>query len=226
LHAVARRRSWTRTASLWTTENYYDDPTFSGANFGQITKGELTLAAPGLDPTSETNFTQTMRNSYALMGNILRVLDPLAGGPWRKRRSHSMPATVRNSWMTAVSTPIPSRNHPRRAAQEALTIRANSTSPCHNRLLGGLQRRLQNHYGYDTFGRLVNDPPPRRQPRLSKRRVRLFPSPTLGPSGIVNYVETRLLDKEEFTTKDTKSTKFYQSVGNKDILILSLCFYG
>lgn len=60
------------------TEYYYDDPTFGGANRGEVTKGNLTLVRQATD-ASEGDFIMAERLVYDAFGNVIRSLDPLAG---------------------------------------------------------------------------------------------------------------------------------------------------
>ncbi len=60
---------------------YYDDPTFSGSNLGQVTRGDLTLKHEWIDPDDPMAFVATERRLYDAYGNVIALLDPLASAP-------------------------------------------------------------------------------------------------------------------------------------------------
>jgi len=62
------------------TRSFYDDPTFSGANTGQVSKGNLTLVRRAVDPGAGT-FINASRQTYDAYGNPIHLLDPLGTIP-------------------------------------------------------------------------------------------------------------------------------------------------
>lgn len=60
------------------TEWFYDDESFSGSNYGVVTKGNLTLKRDW-DPSSGTKFVDSIRNQYDVWGNIKTTYGALWG---------------------------------------------------------------------------------------------------------------------------------------------------
>ncbi len=62
-------------------EFFYDDPTFSGENPGEVTQGNMTLKREWVDPTEPAAYINVTRTHYDAFGNAIRLLDPLAPAP-------------------------------------------------------------------------------------------------------------------------------------------------
>ena len=62
-------------------EFYYDDPTYSGANFGQVSVGDETLRRAWTNAANPTGYLAAARGAYDAYGNAIQLLDPLAVAP-------------------------------------------------------------------------------------------------------------------------------------------------
>ena len=62
------------------SETYYDDPSYSGSNFGQVTLGNVTLVRNWTDPDQSDAYIDSVRTRYDSYGNPVALLDPLATG--------------------------------------------------------------------------------------------------------------------------------------------------
>ncbi len=68
-------------------DSFYDDESFGGANFGDVTTGNLTMVREWPDPAKPAEFLTSSRTRFDPFGNPVDLLDPLYGkepGHWRK----------------------------------------------------------------------------------------------------------------------------------------------
>lgn len=56
---------------------FYDDENFGGSNFGEVTKGNLTLHRKWVDPSDNSNYVNLVRNKYDTYGNVTDIYGPL-----------------------------------------------------------------------------------------------------------------------------------------------------
>ncbi len=198
-------------------EMFYDDESFSGNNFGLVTRGELTLKREWKDPTDPSGFVNSARTKYDTYGNPIIMLDPLASAPngvmdfsqGHARqidydpRFHTLPVTetihVGNG-----SAPLvfqASYDEGFGTVSSSTDFNANITS-----------------YGYDVFARLTNivkpgDTPASPTVEYDYALAVRFPRPVGQGEGInegvVNFVETRQLDQSEI--RNPKSEMYLRS---------------
>jgi len=176
------------------TENFYDDETFAGDNFGQVTLGNLTLMRAWIDPASPTNYIKASRSKYDPFGNAVVQLDPLAvapGGTPDLSQGHARGITYDNrfhSYPVAETIHIGAGSAPLVAEAEYdeglavlntwLDFSSNATT-----------------YGYDTFGRLVHIVKPLDTPAYPTLEFDYALAVPFSSTGRVNYIETRQLDR-------------------------------
>lgn len=183
------------------TESYYDDETFSGANFGLVTVGNLTLTRAWTDSSNPIAFINTARMKYDAHGNSVMTLDPLArapGGAIDLTQGHIRQVGYDDQFHTHATEErihIGAGNDPLvfRAEYEAGLATITQTSDFN---------QDQTRHVYDAFGRPTQLFRPGDSPDYPSTEYAYFlrvPVP-LGPGGIsegaVNYVETRQLDRD------------------------------
>lgn len=202
------------------TENYYDDPTFSGANLGVVTVGDLTMTRRWVDPAGAPGEAVTpLRNTFDAYGNITAIHDALWGeqpGHWRSLeydgRFHAYP--VKEIIHTGKATPATLEIS---AAYDAglATVTSSRNPDGHTTFCG-----------HDTFGRLTSITRPGdtvAKPTLEFEyvfgagaelslplRERVGVSGQSSP-GTVNYVETRERETAGGGTVDSRT--FYDGLG-------------
>ena len=201
LRAVARTvvSDETGTNVISRSESYYDDPTFSGANFGQVTRGDLTLKLDWSHPAtlgSPTNPPpiRSARTRYDTYGNPVLILDPLAepktGDP-DLSKGHARGLAYDPRFHA-----FPERETIHLGeGKEPLVFQAKYDEGFGTVLESIDFNGNPTRYGYDVFGRLTSIVRP--------GDTKAFPTaeysyalavPYLG-TNLVNYVETRQLDK-------------------------------
>jgi len=176
------------------SERFYDDESFSGLNPGQVTAGRLTMVRDWIDPASATNFVESVRNQYDARGNIIRILDPLA--------------------RLAAGQPQPDAGHYRELAyddalaafplSETIHVGAGSDPLVYKAAfdvgLGTLTNSIDFNghataYRHDPLGRLAAILKPGDDPAFPSTEYDYQLAVPAGGSHLVNFVETRLLDK-------------------------------
>ncbi|MFH0909407.1 MAG: SpvB/TcaC N-terminal domain-containing protein [bacterium] len=176
------------------TENYYDDETFSGANLGVVTTGDLTMTRAWIDPDNPTAYVATVRSKYDAYGNLTHILDPLAsaaGGipdPDAGHYRELVYDSTFHAWPEHEIIHVGGGKTP-------LTIRAG-----YDKGFGVIVSSVDPNghtttYGYDAFGRPVNVLRPGDSPAYPSAEYQYAMAQPFGPSGLLNYVETRALDK-------------------------------
>ncbi len=189
------------------SESFYDDETFSGNNFGAVSIGNLTLRRDWIDPTSSTAFVNSIRAKHDVYGNPTLTLDPLAENSGN-----------------------PSSGHVRELAYDSAlhiyaereTIHLGSNSPplvctaTYDLGLGTVTRSVDFNgnvttYAYDALSRLssIAKPGDTAAFQTAEYGYRLAVPATfeitggLLRTGLVNHIETRMLDR----TPGTAATK-------------------
>jgi len=175
-------------------EYYYDDETFSGANFGQVAVGNLTLTRTWITPSNSTALIQASRAKYDAYGNAITLLDPLAvapGGALDFTQGHTRQVAYDGLFYTY---PV----------QETIALGNGSADlvfqAAYDQGLGTMTSSLdfnqnQTSYGYDVFGRLIQVIKPGDTPDYPTSQYGYFLAVPFGAAGLVNYVETLQLDK-------------------------------
>ncbi|HEY5912363.1 MAG TPA: toxin TcdB middle/N-terminal domain-containing protein [Verrucomicrobiae bacterium] len=175
-------------------EDYYDDESFSGANYGEVQLGNLTLRRKWINPADPQAFIAAQRAKYDPYGNAILNLDPLAGAPggvidvaqghYREvamdSRFHSDP--VRETVFLG-------------GARPPLVAEAE-----HDPGFGRLTRARdynghETKYGYDPFARLGWVVKPGDTEAYPSSEFTYVLAQQVAPGRIVNYTESRQLDK-------------------------------
>ncbi|MHC1768190.1 MAG: toxin TcdB middle/N-terminal domain-containing protein [Verrucomicrobiia bacterium] len=175
-------------------EHFYDDETFSGANFGEVTRGEMTLSRAWIDPADPAALVNSARTKYDRYGNPVWMLDPLAiapGGIPDPSQGHAREIAYDDQFH---AYPIRETIHLGQGSAP-LVVEAEydagfGTVTASTDLNGHLTR-----YGYDAFARLIHLLKPGDDPAYPTVEYGYFPAQPYRDSGLVNFVETRLLDR-------------------------------
>ncbi|MHB1306150.1 MAG: toxin TcdB middle/N-terminal domain-containing protein [Limisphaerales bacterium] len=173
------------------SESFYDDETFSGANLGVVTIGDLTLRRDWITPSEATAFVASSRTKYDRQGNPIALFDPLAdagspvaGGHFRELAYdpdfHSYP--VRETIHVGGGKPplVFEAAYDQGLALVTTGIGFNDQST---------------EYGYDALGRLTRVIKPEDTRDLPTTEYDYALAVPVGELGMVNHVETRALDQ-------------------------------
>ncbi len=175
-------------------ESYYDDETFSGGNFGQVSVGNLTLTRAWIDASNATAFISASRAKYDVYGNAITLLDPLAvapGGNVDLSSGHLRQIGYDDTFHTYPTTE---------------TIHLGNGSPwlvfqgAYDQGFGTITSSTDfnsnvTSYGYDLFARLVRIIKPYDTSDEPTTEYDYALAVPVGTDGLVNFVETRQLDK-------------------------------
>jgi YD repeat-containing protein len=175
-------------------EYYYDDETFSGANFGQVTIGNVTLTRAWITPSNSTAYVQASRAKYDVYGNAILMLDPLAvtpGGAVDLTKGHARQVDYDGDFHTYPTT-------------ETVHI-GNAASPLvfhasYDQGFGTVSSSINFNgntttYGYDTFARQINVIQLYDSADFPTTEYDYAVAVPVGPNRLVNFIETRRLDK-------------------------------
>jgi RHS repeat-associated protein len=171
------------------TDSFYDDETFAGNNFGSVSIGNLTLQRVWISPSNSAAFVKFARTRYDSHGNPVAVLDALADG------------TPNQGHFRELSYDSPFRTYPIRetvhvgAGKPPLVFEASYDSG-----LAALTSAtdFNSHvttFGYDALSRLTKIIRPGDSEGFPTTEYEYALAVPAAATGIVNYVETRLLDK-------------------------------
>lgn len=175
-------------------EHYYDDETFSGNNLGAVTVGNLTLTRAWIDPLSEPAYIASTRSKFDVYGNAIVLLDPLAkdsGGAADFTKGHAREIAYDPALHTY---PIQETIHIGNGRGDLIFHGTNDAG------FGTTTRSLDFNQnpttcGYDAFGRLVQMIKPGDSADLPTIEYDYALGLPFGVGGIVNYIETRQLDR-------------------------------
>jgi RHS repeat-associated protein len=186
------------------TENFYDDETFSGNNFGQVTIGNLTLSRAWINPTNASAFVKAARTKYDAYGNPIVLLDPLAvAGDFSQGHAREIGYDARLHSYPITETIHIGNGKPAlfvsAAYDEGLSTVVSSTDFNNN----------TTRYGYDVFGRLLHIFKPLDEPGYPAVEYDYFLATPFGSHGIINYVETR--QRDTFDVRAPKSKMYLYS---------------
>lgn len=184
------------------TETYFDDETFSGSNFGQISVGNVTLTRVWIDPSKPDAFIDSVRAQYDKFGNAILTLDPLAvapGGAVDRARGHVREILFDEDFHTYATQEIVHIGEGR----DALLFRAKYDFGLATMLQSSDFNENQSGYAYDAFARQTKFIKPGDSPEFPSAEydyslavpVPLPPERGTQGGGIVNFVESRQLDK-------------------------------
>jgi YD repeat-containing protein len=172
------------------SESYYDDETFSGNNFGSVTIGNLTLQRAWINPSNAMAFVRVARTKYDIYGNAIAVFDPLSDGTGNSSQGHfrEMAYDSRfHSYPTRETIHVGNGKPPlvfQATYDEGLATMLSSTD-------------FNGHtttYGYDALARLTSVVKPYDTPAFPTSEYDYALAVPAG-SGLVNFVETRQLDR-------------------------------
>jgi RHS repeat-associated protein len=187
------------------SESFYDDETFSGTNFGAVMIGNLTLRRAWITPSNATAFVNAARTRYDAYGNPIALFDPLSDGTGSNtNQGHFRELTYDDRFH---SYPVRETIHIgngkpdlvfQAAYDEGLATATSSTDFNGNGTT----------YGYDTLGRLFHIVKPgdtTAYPTAEYDYALAIPAEywsadgLVRSTGMVSYVETRLLDQAPAT---------------------------
>jgi RHS repeat-associated protein len=180
--------------TLSRSESYYDDPTFSASNFGQVTRGDLTLKLDWIDPAQTNAFVRSARTRYDSYGNPVLILDPLArlatGDP-DLSQGHAREIAYETNFFTYPVRELIQLGH----GKEPLLFQATydegfGTVAASTDFNGNTTR-----YGYDEFGRLINTIRPGDSDDFPTAEYSYALAVPYFGTNLINYVESRSLDK-------------------------------
>lgn len=185
------------------TELFYDDETFSGNNLGSVNVGNLTMRREWTDPGNPSAFVNTVRTRYDMWGNPVFILDPLAnsgagiaGGHVRELafdpvfRTHAERETIHLGGTNAPLVFSAGYDAGLALMTRSVDFNGNATT-----------------FGHDALGRPVSVIKPGDAPAYPSAEYEYaLAVPTVYATsagavvtGVVNYVETRGLDREPGT---------------------------
>ncbi|MBI2926735.1 MAG: VCBS repeat-containing protein [Verrucomicrobia bacterium] len=205
------------------SESFYDDETFSGNNLGTVTVGNLTLKRDWIDPADPKAFVQSGRTRHDRYGNPIALFDPLSDGTGNVSQGHFRELTYDDGFHSfpvretihlgdgkpdlvfqaaydeGLATVIRSTDFNGNVTSYGYDALARLTSVVKP---GDTAEFPTAEYDYALGVRvpLLVDPPSVAAPRqsaanLSEQRVRRSDEAPLQGEGVVNYVETRQLDR-------------------------------
>ncbi|MBL9167631.1 MAG: VCBS repeat-containing protein [Verrucomicrobiales bacterium] len=175
-------------------DSFYDDPTFSGDNFGQVTVGNLTLTRAWISPSNSSAVVQASRTQYDRYGNAVMLLDPLAAAPGgfvNHSAGHVRVIEFDDAFHTF---PIRESIYVG-GGKEPFTFQANYDVGFAVVTSSTDFNGHSTTYGYDTFGRLTRLVKPYDTEEYPSAEFSYAVAVPTGDRGVVNYVETRALDK-------------------------------
>ncbi|HKX61981.1 MAG TPA: toxin TcdB middle/N-terminal domain-containing protein, partial [Verrucomicrobiae bacterium] len=175
-------------------ESFYDDETFSAANLGSVSVGNLTLRRQWSDPSDPSAVISVSRARYDAYGNATTFLDPLGavtGGSANLTAGH----------VREVVYDLRFHAYPLReivhvgGGQSPLVMEVDYDFGFGKITASRDFNGNQTSYGYDNFARLIRVIRPgdtAEYPTLEYDYVLGLPT---GSNALVNYIETRRLDK-------------------------------
>lgn len=174
------------------TETFYDDDSFSGMNFGEIAVGNATLVRKWTHPSNDLDFVQE-RVHYDAFGNAVALLDPLARAPAGvidDEAGHYRTIDYDEAFRTF---PVAETVHVG-AGREDLVMQALYDEGFGVVIASTDFNGHVTRYRYDSFGRLTASIRPEDDPDFPTAEYAYAMAVPVGDGGLVNYVETRLLD--------------------------------
>lgn len=195
------------------TDSFYDDETFSGLNSGEVRLGNLTMKREWVAPSNSTRVIRTSRSKYDAYGNPTIILDPLAAAP-------SGAINVSQGHLREIVYDSRFHTFPTR---ETIHV-GNGSMPLvfeatYNEAFGTLLTATDyndqmTRFGYDLFARLISIVKPRdttAYPTIEYSYHLATPfSLSESSLGLVNFIETRLLDQSAGTA-GTKREHYFIS---------------
>lgn len=176
------------------TEYYYDDETFAGDNYGAISRGTRTLIRRWHTPEEPEGFVDAMRARYDAYGNAIVLLDALAlapGGVLNDTLGHYRTVEYDPGFH---ALPVGEIIH---IGGETPDL---SLTAEYDPGLGVVTASVdysghRTEHRYDVFGRLTQTFRPGDSPDYPTLEYAYAPAVPFGSDGVINYVETRILDQ-------------------------------
>jgi len=188
------------------TEYFYDDPTFSGSNFGTVIRGDVTLVRQWHDVSSPTGYLQSARTEYDTYGNPITQLDPLSPDVPDPNLGHYRAFVVDPDFHTyTVSESIHVGN-----GRPALTMTADYDDG-----FGVVVQAVDfsGHaydFTYDPFARITSRTRPLDTNTFPSTRYTYHEAVPHG-TGLVNYVEVSTLDRTGGSAGPVSEDHYYLS---------------
>lgn len=185
---------------------FYDDETYSAENYGEVIRGSQTLELGYFDLEDPEGYVLSERAKYDPYGNLIAALDELAeapGGVIDDDAGHYRTFAYDPHFRTF---PTEETVHVGGGAED-LTVSAEYDYGLGTVLAGTDFNGNWTQYTHDPFGRLTSTMRPGDQegyPSLEYRYALGVPH----GGGVVNYVETRLLDRVPGSEKDAADHYF------------------
>ena len=156
-------------------EYYYDDESFSGNNFGQVTIGNLTLTRAWIDPGQRGGLCQGLPRPVRCLWQCGDVAGPIGSGVRRGGGLHPRPCAADRLRRSVPQLPG-SGNHPRRQRERGPSCSGLVTTRASAPTTSTVDfNQNQTSYAYDAFARLINIVKPYDTAGLSDLAVRLLP---------------------------------------------------
>ncbi len=169
---------------------FYDDETFSGVNAGLITIGNLTMRREWRDPANPNAYVIAGRTRFDPYGNATLLLDPLGTADLSLGHGRAVTYDTRfHTFPTTETIHLGGTNAPlvfQASYDEGFGTVSTSTD-----FNGNVTT-----YGYDVFARFVHVIKPLDTPAYPSVEYDYVLALPVGNTGLVNYVETRMLDKD------------------------------
>lgn len=181
-------------AVLSRVEYYYDDPTFGAANPGLVTKGDLSLEREWVDSGDAQAFVASKRVVHDVYGNPILLLDPLADAPGGV-------VNAQVGHYREVVYDVGFHTYPERevihvgGGADPLVAKA-----AYDEGFGTVTASVDFNdqlttYGYDAFARPVHVVKPNDTVDYPTAEYDYALAEPFGDGGLINYVETRSLDR-------------------------------
>ncbi len=176
------------------TDSFYDDETFAGENFGLVTTGNLTLEREWVEPSDPAAYIKSSRNKFDAYGNAVVLLDPLAdapGGVVDVAKGHAREVYYDprfHNYAVAETIHVGGGKPP-------LAFRATYDEAFGTVIASTDFNTNTTRYSFDQFARLTAIVKPGDTPEYPTSEYSYALAVPVGTQGVVNYIETRLLDK-------------------------------
>lgn len=176
------------------TETYYDDDTFSGENLGETIWGGQTLEKKWYDPADPDGYVISQRCVWGDYGNIEVFLDALAaapGGEIEEAPGHYRDVVFDDKFQT---WPVVETIHLGGEDEKTLTLEADYDVGFGVVTASRDYSGNETTYAYDALARPIGVQRPGDDPAFPSVQYR-YSAGVHMDDAVVNYVETRLLDK-------------------------------
>ena len=185
-------------------DRFYDDESFLGNNLGLVSVGNPTLTLQWYDVTSPTGYVRAQRTRYDRYGNPVASWDPL-GDPDHPENGHFFEVTYDTDFH---QFPIQNTRHIGGGHPDLIATA--------NYDVGyGMVTRTTDANGfsstaaYDTLSRVVSVSQPGDSPDFPSSVFRYLEAAAVPGGGIINYVESRQLDRQPGSLPGASQLDYY-----------------